>query len=261
AGIAVVESPARVTNNTFANNQGDGVWFTKAEGVAVANNIIAGNTSDGIERYLNDTTSYTADYNDVFNNTLQNYRGLAAGGNDLSVNPKFVAAGPNLAEYYHLRPTSPVSAAGAISWAPEHDIDGDLRIAGGSVSMGADELPDAALAVSKSAEPGQYQAGAALTYTIRVTNTGGVTLTTTITDDLPGQVTPNNPVVWALVITPSQVWTKQIVVTVNAGYSGTLTNVVRAVAPQGASDEFTHAAQPVPTTPPGFPVYLPLIRR
>lgn len=141
-GIQINESPARIINNTLAENKNDGVWFTAAEGVVIANNIIYGHTGDGIERYNNDTASFTADYNDLFGNGRA-YIGLTPGAHDLALNPKFVAAGPNLGAYYHIQTTSPVSATGSMTWAPQRDIDGEVRIFGGSVSMGADEIPAA----------------------------------------------------------------------------------------------------------------------
>jgi hypothetical protein len=124
---------------TLAENKNDGVWFTAAERVIIANNIIYGHPGDGIERYNNDTASYTADYNDLFGNSRA-YVGLTAGVHDLALNPKFVAAGPDLRAYYHIQTTSPVSATGSLSWAPQRDIDGEVRIFGGTVSMGADEI-------------------------------------------------------------------------------------------------------------------------
>ena len=33
-----------------------------------------------------------------------------------------------------------MSVTGSTAWAPEYDLDGDRRIWGGSVSMGADEI-------------------------------------------------------------------------------------------------------------------------
>ena len=90
--------------------------------------------------------------------------------------------------------------------------------------MGADEIPGAALTVTKHADPEPVQDGALLTYTIHVTNTGGVTLTATITDVLPVQVTTTQPLVWAsqVITAPGGVWTKQVVVTVEMGYIGPL---------------------------------------
>ncbi len=145
-GIQINASPARIINNTLAENKNDGVWFSAAEGVVIANNILFGHTGDGIERYNNDTAGYTADYNDLYNNGRA-YVGLTAGAHDRALNPKFVAAGSNLGAYFHIQATSPVSAAGSIAWAPPLDIDGEVRIFGGSVSMGADELPAAGYSI------------------------------------------------------------------------------------------------------------------
>lgn len=78
-------------------------------------------------------------WNDVWNNTAGHYFQYAGGAHDLHVNPQFAAAGDMYA-YYHIQPSSPVSATGSLAWAPVHDIDGDTRPLGGSVSMGADEI-------------------------------------------------------------------------------------------------------------------------
>jgi len=140
-GVVIIESPGQLINNTIADNTGDGVFFVKAEGVTIVNNIISGNSDDGIVRFtLEPTASYTADYNDLYNNTGVDYGGLSAGAHDMSVDPQFVGTGPNLTAYYHITNTSPVSATGSLSSAPQRDIDGDSRISDGSVSMGADEF-------------------------------------------------------------------------------------------------------------------------
>ncbi len=145
-GVAIIRSPAQLINNTIADNIGDGVLFSQAEGVAIVNNIISGNSDYGIEYATTEgtTTISTTDYNDLFGNTTNAYSAqLAPGAHDLAVDPQFVAAG-GLTAYYHILDTSPVSVTGSTSWAPQRDIDGDLRILGGSVSMGADEIPGAA---------------------------------------------------------------------------------------------------------------------
>ncbi|NIO71782.1 MAG: DUF11 domain-containing protein, partial [Anaerolineae bacterium] len=64
------------------------------------------------------------------------------------------------------------------------DIDGESRPVGTDPDLGADEFP-AALSVTKEADPDPVQAGASLTYTIYVTNTGNVDLNATVTDTLP----------------------------------------------------------------------------
>lgn len=96
--------------------------------------------------------------------------------------------------------------------------------------------PVPCLAVTKQASPSPVQDGAQLTYTIRVTNTGNVTLTATITDILPSHVTPTGILTWTPTITtPGGVWTQQVVVTVETGYSGTLTNKVQVTTEEGAT--------------------------
>ena len=144
-GILVDSSPARIVNNTIADNTGDGILFQEAEGVAVVNNILSGNLGHGIEHYsdtlwVSPTLLFTADYNDVWNNTDGHYEGPASGPHDLHLDPQFVNAGADLRDFYHILNTSPVSVTGSMAWAPEFDLDGDRRASGGNVSMGADEI-------------------------------------------------------------------------------------------------------------------------
>jgi hypothetical protein len=95
-----------------------------------------------------------------------------------------------------------------------------------------------------------------LTYTIRVTNTGNVTLTATITDALPTHVTPGDVRTWPAVIpAPGGVWVQQIVVTAEMGYSGTLTNVVRVTTDQGATGVYTETSTAVAE----HLIYLPVV--
>jgi parallel beta-helix repeat protein len=142
-GVVCNGSPAKIINNTIDDNIGDGVFFSDADGIAVVNNIISGNSEYGIESYYDPPTSiYTTNYNDVFNNTSANYSGLAAGSNDLSLDPKFEGASSDLFDYYHIQKSSPVSTTGSTAWAPLRDIDYEWRNLFGTVSMGADEVLD-----------------------------------------------------------------------------------------------------------------------
>lgn len=94
---------------------------------------------------------------------------------------------------------------------------------------------DAKLELTKQANPAPVQDGAPLTYTIRVTNTGSVTLTATITDILPNHVTPTGVFTWTPTITaPGGIWTQQVVVIVETGYTGALTNKVQVTTEEGA---------------------------
>jgi hypothetical protein len=92
------------------------------------------------------------------------------------------------------------------------------------------------LAVSQQASPNPVQAGARLTYTLRVTNSGEVDLHMTISDVLPAQVAPTGLLTWRPgVIAPGEVWVQQVVVTAAQDYAGTLLNRVEAAAEQGAT--------------------------
>jgi uncharacterized repeat protein (TIGR01451 family) len=87
--------------------------------------------------------------------------------------------------------------------------------------------------VTKQANPSPVQDGAQLTYTIRITNTSYVTLTT-VTDILPSHVTPTGVLSWTPIITPAGgIWAQQVVVTVVTGYTGSLTNRVQATTKEG----------------------------
>ena len=136
-----------------------------------------------------------------------------------------------------------------------YDIDDEPRPTGKGYDIGADEYYHPALTVVKRADPDPVQAGAQLTYTIRVTNTGNVTLTATITDVLPEHVTPTGSKAWPpFTITPDDVWTDRVVVTTRVGYSGTLTNVVRVATDRGVTGVFTATSEVQ-----GYFIYLPLI--
>jgi parallel beta-helix repeat protein len=140
-GVAVVETAARIVNNTIAGNSQGGVSYYDADGLVVVNNVIVGNTQAGIVREAGDPgTVYTIDHNNVYSNAVD-YLGLTHGAHDMwpAVDPQFLGTGP-LTVSYHIQQTSPVSVTGSTAWAPERDFDGDLRWTGGSVSMGADEI-------------------------------------------------------------------------------------------------------------------------
>jgi len=130
--------------------------------------------------------------------------------------------------------------------------------------IGADET---GLIVIKQAAPDPVQAGAQLVYTIRVTNTGDVDLHATITDTLPISITsgqtsggtaivPGGQITWTAIITaPAGVWTHTFVVTVETGYVGPLTNVVKVTTDEGATGIYTETSTAIVL----HPVYLPLV--
>jgi uncharacterized repeat protein (TIGR01451 family) len=186
-------------------------------------------------------------------------------------NPDFVdPAGGD----YHIGPDSAAIDRG-VDAGLVTDADGDPRPIGSGYDIGADEYPYA-LSVSKHAHPHRVQAGERLTYTIRVTNTSATDLHATITDTLPLSVTldqtaggtlalPGGTVVlpggavavtWTAVITaPGGVWTATLLVTVEEGHQGLLTNVVAVTTEEGVMGEASF------TVSTGRTVYLPLVMR
>ncbi len=115
-------------------------------------------------------------------------------------------------------------------------------------------LTPPSLTVTKQADPGLVQAGSLLTYTIRVTNTGGVDLHATITDTLPTHVTtggtaggttvlPGGKLVWTpFIAAPGGTWVRTVVVTAEVGYNGPLTNVVQVTTEEGAAGVYTETS-------------------
>jgi len=83
---------------------------------------------------------------------------------------------------------------------------------------------------------------------VHVANTGNITLSGTITDVLPAHVTPTGIQTWTLTsLAPTEVWSKPVVVTVEMGYAGPLTNVVQVTTLEGASGIYTATSQAVVT--------------
>lgn len=112
------------------------------------------------------------------------------------------------------------------------------------------------LDLTKQVSPASIQAGKPLTYTIHLTNTSKVTLTTTITDTLPNHATSNATHIWTPdPIAPDDVWIETFVVTTTKDYSGTLINKVQAAAQEGAYGTATA------TVCVGCCLYLPIVAK
>lgn len=137
-GIYCYNSSPTVTNNTLVGNTatfGGGIYLQGSSPV-ITNNIISFGSS-GVYRTAGG--SPVLKKNCVYGNTSSNYSGLSQGVGDISVDPLFVnRSGGN----YHIQPTSPCVNAGdnmavRLAWS---DIDGQSRIYGSQVDMGADEV-------------------------------------------------------------------------------------------------------------------------
>ncbi len=264
-------SPQLINNLIYGNASGGAVFFPSDEPLLL-NNTIADNYATGVARlpsmygirdgwptivnsiiweHSDDISNVPVDrvsYSDTGDST---YWGA---NHNIWNNPDFLDP---LHGNYRVAPTSPVIDAGnsAHPNLPSTDLDGHPRIAGAAADMGAYEY--SALAVNQQADPNPVSAGAQLTYTIRVTNTGSVDLHATITDTLPAHVTPSGILTWTPTIpVPGGVWSQTVVVTVEMGYTGMLTNHVQVTTLEGITGENSLVINVI-----GHKVYLPLVTR
>jgi len=269
SGLYIAGSSPRLLHTTLARNSGgdgSGVYVTDEEWVystvALTNTILVSHTA-GITVTAGNTATLEGTLwgSGVWAN-IADWAGdgtVITGTVNVWGDPAFVD--PDAGDY-HIGPGSAAVDAG-VDAGVNDDIDGDSRPFDGNgdgadeFDIGADELVPH-LEVTKQADPDPVQAGEQLTYTLRVTNTGNVDLHATITDTLPAQVTPAGTRTWTgVTITPNDVWTQQVIVTVETGYSGILTNVVQVATDEGATGVYTETS----TSAGDYYIYLPLVLR
>jgi uncharacterized repeat protein (TIGR01451 family) len=257
-------SSPRLLHTTIARNSGgdgSGIYVTGAWGaystVALTSTILvshtvgitvtSGNTVTleatlwGADTWANDTD--WGGVGNTFTGTVNIW------GSPVFVNPD--------AGDYHIVAISAARDAGVNAGVTE-DFEGESRPSDGFYDIGADEYyPHPALSVTKKAVPDPVQAGAQLTYSLRVTNIGNVDLHAIITDMLPDHVTTTQPFIWMPTITaPGGVWMEQVVVTVEMDYTGQLINVVQVTTDEDAVGIYTDTL-----TGGEYESYLPLIMR
>jgi uncharacterized repeat protein (TIGR01451 family) len=126
------------------------------------------------------------------------------------------------------------------------------------------------LRVTKNAAPDPVHPGRQLTYTLMVSNLGNVNLHATITDTLPLNISPGKAdggtevrsggrITWTPTITaPGGIWLERIIVTVENGYSGTLTNEMYVTTEEGATGIYTETSV---SRYNSHLIYLPLLMR
>jgi len=249
----VADSSAYLLHTTIAGNSGgdgsgSGINVTEHHGtystVALTNTILASHTVG-----ITVTSGNTVTVNGILWYSTPTTISQAAGAsvtvlNEYLGDPVFL--NPDVGDY-HIGPGSAALDRG-VDAGVAVDIDGESRPVGARCDLGADEFP-AALEVSKWASPDPVQAGQQLTYGLHVTNTGHVTLHTTVTDVLPAHVTPGGPLIWTPIITaPNGDWTQTVVVTVDMDYTGPLTNVVTVTTDEGATGSYTTTSTAVSPT-------------
>ncbi|MDO8684074.1 MAG: right-handed parallel beta-helix repeat-containing protein [Armatimonadota bacterium] len=135
-GVNCLYSSSAICNNTILGNISSGIKASYSS-PTIYNNIIVNNSKYGVNK-MSGTGSPVLKNNCVYNNLDNNYFGISAGLNDIQQDPQFVDVGyGNL----HIQPTSPCFNAGYGSAvvAGDLDMDGQNRIQGAQVDIGADE--------------------------------------------------------------------------------------------------------------------------
>ena len=164
-----------VWNNTFYSNTagtGGGLYLAAGSPV-VSNTIVANNADCGIHG-----AAGTLAYNDVWGNSPSNYSEVSAGTGSISADPRFVDA---VHGDFRLQGASPAINAGDPNGTqPDVDRDGNPRPLLGRHDIGAYESGMVNVKMAVGAAP----SGGLITYTIVVTNTGTVSRTIPVTDNL-----------------------------------------------------------------------------
>jgi uncharacterized repeat protein (TIGR01451 family) len=179
--VYLADSTLTARHWTLANNGEYALTTDGSSTVALTNTIVA---AHGLAGFWG--SGISADHS-LFFDTGTPCGGGGSCTNNLSGDPKFQnPAGGD----HHIKPGSAAIDSG-IDAGVSSDIDGDPRPLGAGFDIGADEAVGGPfLTVAKIATPDSARPGALLTYTLYVTNTGTVSLTTSVTDSLPAQVTP-----------------------------------------------------------------------
>jgi len=145
-GIAVAyayNEPAPITNNTIVANSGSGICWGQA-GPTMVNNLVAYNTW-GLEEDVGNPYPPTLRFNDVSGNRVHRERTDYFQLADRTGSDGNISADPGVAWYgagrLRLQPGSPCIDVGddAAAGAGRTDIDGQPRVLGAHVDIGADE--------------------------------------------------------------------------------------------------------------------------
>ncbi len=133
-----VSWPIITNNSVFGNTAvGGGGIYSGAASPSISNNIVASNSGGGI--YSTGGTP-TLRNNCVYGNSGYEYSGLSAGTGDISLDP--LLFDPTSGDAHLTTPSPCIDAGwGGAPGLPLTDMDGQDRIVGGVVDVGADEYP------------------------------------------------------------------------------------------------------------------------
>ncbi len=238
-GVYVHGSSPTFLHTTFARNDRGGVYVTDGtvtSQVALTNTILVSHSvgitvTSGNSAALNYTLWGSGDWS---NGSNTDGTGITE-NNSITGDPGFLA--PD-ALNYHIAAGSAAKEAG-VNAGVLVDFDGDERPFGDTYDIGADEFA-AAYRVKKSASVNPAVGGEDLVYTLRVTNTGAIDLEGVVRDTLPAPLSPTGELDWDINIAASGgMWTKQVTVTVDADYTGLLTNTVKVTTTLGVTHYYT----------------------
>lgn len=172
--------------------------------------------------------------------------GVVDTNNDTFGDPNYVNAS---AGDYHIEAPSTAVDSGVASGVPE-DIDNDARPVHTNYDVGADEFYQPGLNATLVSFPTPVLAGAFLSYTVSVQNTGNVALHGDITVTLPSQVIPNQPITWTnITIGTSTTWQQEVRVRVAPNYQGPLNASMVVTTDEGVSDSASNTTQAVQPNP------------
>lgn len=125
-----------ITNNTITGNSMSGINIEASSTPIIRNNIITDNLEYGIKDW---DELASIDYNNVWGNYLGGYWRCSPGPNDISLDPMFADTSSG---NYHIRSNSACIDSGDNNAVPlwlTTDFEGDSRVSGTTVDMGADE--------------------------------------------------------------------------------------------------------------------------
>jgi uncharacterized repeat protein (TIGR01451 family) len=184
-------------SQSSGGGQGPGIFGESSDRLNITNTIVISNTVEGVPAEVSPSIDgFSADrVTATFSDACQAPGVPITGTANVCVDPQLKSPFTPLADVQQT-PPSPTINQGNNTLVPADlptDYEGDARIIGAAVDMGADEFGSADVSVIKTDNPDPVQAGQQLTYTVTVTNSGpGPAHDVIVTDTLPAGVTFNS---------------------------------------------------------------------